>query len=56
MGQSLDVVWWRVYENVGRKWSLAEVRTWMAGRAADAGATVAAETAQGDGVDEPTIV
>ncbi|MGH3751739.1 MAG: hypothetical protein ACRDRP_03420 [Pseudonocardiaceae bacterium] len=38
MGQSLDVVWWRLLEAVGRKWSLAEARAWVAGRAADAGA------------------
>lgn len=35
MGQSLDVVWWRMFESVGRTWSLAEVRVWVAGRAAD---------------------
>ncbi len=56
MGQSLDVVWWRMFESVGRQWSLAEVRAWMARRAAEAGATVPAETAQGNGEDEPTIV
>lgn len=37
MGQSLDVVWWRVFESMGREVSLTEVRAWMAGRAADAG-------------------
>lgn len=56
MGQSLDVVWWRLLETVGQQWSLAEVRAWMAGRATDAGATVPAEAAQGHGEDEPTIV
>lgn len=43
MGQSLDVVWWRVFESVGRKRSLAEVRAWMTERTTDAGATVPAE-------------
>ncbi len=56
MVQNLDVVWWRVFDSVGRKSSLAEVRAWVAGRAADAGATVPTETAQGNGEDEPTIV
>lgn len=60
LGQSLDVVWWRVFECVGRKTSLAEVRAWVAGTAANAGATnagatVPAETAQGI-EDESTIV
>jgi hypothetical protein len=44
MGQSLDVVWWRVFESVERKLTLAEVRSWLAEREADAGATVLAET------------
>lgn len=56
IGQSLDMVWWRVFESVGQKWSLAEVRAWMAGRAADTGAAVPDETAQGNSEDEPTIV
>ena len=56
MGQSLDVVWWCMLESVGRKWSLAEVRAWVAGRATDASATVPAETAQNNSEDEPTIV
>lgn len=56
IGQTLDVVWWRVFESVGQKWSLAEVRAWVAGRAASTGATVPAETAQGNGEGEPTIV
>ena len=55
MGQSLDVVWWRMFESVGRGWSLAEVRTWVVGRAADASATVPPESAQGNDEDEPTI-
>jgi hypothetical protein len=29
MGQSLDVVWWRVFEAVGRKQNLTQVRAWM---------------------------
>src|SRR5918997_4243545 len=36
MGQSLDVVWWRLLETVGRQWSLAEARAWVARRAAGA--------------------
>ncbi len=56
MGQSLDVVWWRLLETVGRQWSLAEVRAWMAERTANSGATVPAEIAQDNGEDEPTIV
>jgi hypothetical protein len=44
MGQSLDVVWWRVFESVERKLTLAEVRSWLTKREADAGATVPAET------------
>lgn len=34
MGQSLDVVWWRMFESVGRTWSLPEVRVWVAHRSA----------------------
>ena len=56
MGQSLDVVWWRVFESVGRQWSLAEVRAWVAGRAVDAGTVIPAEIDQSTGEDEPTIV
>lgn len=56
MGQSLDVVWWRVFESVGRKSSLAETRAWVVGRAADTGSTITAGTTQGNSEDEPTIV
>jgi hypothetical protein len=56
LSQRIDVVWWRVFESVGRKSSLAEVRAWVTERAADADATVAAETAQDNAEDEPTIV
>jgi hypothetical protein len=56
VGQSLDVVWWRLLETVGRQWSLAEVRAWLAGRAGDADDIVPVETAQDNGEDEPTIV
>ena len=56
MGQSLDVVWWRLLETVGRQWSLVEVRAWLAGRAGDAGVIVPVETSQDKGEDEPTIV
>jgi hypothetical protein len=56
MGQSLDVVWWRLLETVGRQWSLAEVRAWLAGRAGNADSIVPVETAQDNGEDEPTIV
>lgn len=44
------------------RWNLAEVRAWLAERAVDVGATVPAETAQGaetvqgTGESEPTIV
>ena len=34
MSQSLEVVWWRVFEGVGQKQNLAEVRTWVAERVA----------------------
>lgn len=44
MGQSLDVVWWRVFESVGQRRSLAEVRAWVAERAADSAATIPAHT------------
>lgn len=53
MGQSLDVVWWRLFETVGRKRNLAEVRTWVAGKAADTGTVVSGETAQNSGEGEP---
>ncbi|MGH4008016.1 MAG: hypothetical protein ACRDTH_07630 [Pseudonocardiaceae bacterium] len=56
MGQSLEVVWWRVFESVGRQWSLAEVRAWVAGRAVDAGVTVPTEIAHDNTEDTPTIV
>ncbi|MCA1672694.1 MAG: hypothetical protein LC799_10990 [Actinobacteria bacterium] len=56
LGQSLDVVWWRVFESAGQKRSLAEVRAWVAGRAADTGAAVSGETSQNTDEDEPTIV
>ncbi|MGH3873474.1 MAG: hypothetical protein ACRDSR_18515 [Pseudonocardiaceae bacterium] len=29
MGQGLDEVWWRLFESVGKEWSLAEVREWL---------------------------
>ncbi len=29
MGQSLDVVWWLVFESTGEKRNLAEVRAWV---------------------------
>lgn len=29
MGQNLDVVWWRVFEGLGREVSLEEVREWV---------------------------
>lgn len=51
MGQSLDVVWWRVFDSVGRQRSLAQVRAWVAARAADAGAIAHAEIAQGNDED-----
>lgn len=53
MGQSADVVWWWVFESVGRKWNLAEVRAWVAEKAVDAGSTASAEAAQGSGETEP---
>jgi hypothetical protein len=56
VGQSLDVVWWRLLEAVGRQWSLAEVRAWIAGRTVDASTTVSAEIAQDNDKDEPAIV
>jgi hypothetical protein len=56
MGQSLDVVWWCALENIGGKSNLAEVRAWVAKRAADAGATVPAEIVQDSSEDETTIV
>lgn len=34
MGQSLDVVWWRMFESAGRAWSLPEVRVWVTHRSA----------------------
>jgi hypothetical protein len=46
MGQSLDVVWWRVCESMGRQWSLTEVRAWVAKKAANASSPGPAETAQ----------
>jgi hypothetical protein len=55
MSQSLDVVWWCVFQGVGPKLDLAEVRAWMAGKVADTGAAVHVETTQGNSEDEPTI-
>ncbi|MCA1676966.1 MAG: hypothetical protein LC799_33920 [Actinobacteria bacterium] len=56
LGQSLDVVWWRVFESAGQMRSLAEVRAWVAGRVTDTGAAVSGETSQNTDEDEPTIV
>ncbi|MGH3908906.1 MAG: hypothetical protein ACRDTE_32690 [Pseudonocardiaceae bacterium] len=33
MTQPLDVVWWRLFESVGRELSLEEVRDWIEERA-----------------------
>ena len=30
--QSLDVVWWQLFESAGRKTSLTDVRSWMTGQ------------------------
>lgn len=56
MNQSLDVVWWCVFESVGRKRNLTEVRMWLEGRAMDADSAVSGETAQDNNDDESTIV
>lgn len=55
MGQSLDVVWWRLFQSAGRTPNLPEVRTWMAERTANAHVTVPAETAQNNEEDEPVV-
>ncbi len=39
MSQSLDVVWWLMFESVGQEWSLAEVRAWVTGREKSSGYT-----------------
>lgn len=38
MEQGLDVVWWQLFEAVGRKASLAEVREWVEERASGSSA------------------
>jgi hypothetical protein len=30
MAQPMDVVWWQLFQSVGRDWSLAAVREWTA--------------------------
>lgn len=47
MNQSLDVVWWCVFESA--ELNLSEIRTWLAGRMADTCSTIApVDTIQGD--------
>ncbi|MCA1705363.1 MAG: hypothetical protein LC808_19750 [Actinobacteria bacterium] len=35
MGQGIDVVWWKVFEGLGRDVNLEDVRKWMKVRASD---------------------
>ena len=52
MGQGLDEVWWRLFESVGKEWSLVEVREWLKGRAPGAACVVCGETPSGDRSDD----
>ncbi|MCA1603552.1 MAG: hypothetical protein LC776_18560, partial [Acidobacteria bacterium] len=35
MGQGIDVVWWKIFEGLGRDVNLEDVRKWMEVRASD---------------------
>lgn len=49
MEQSLDAVWWQLFEGVGRKVSLAEVREWVEERAPGSSAGESARSRAGRG-------
>lgn len=49
MGQGRDEVWWRLFESLGKRWSLVEVREWLKSRAPDTAWVVYGETASDDG-------
>lgn len=44
MGQGMDVVWWELFNGVGREVGLDEVRGWVKGRASDTPGAVSDET------------
>lgn len=57
MVQGLDEVWWRLFESMGKEWSLVEVREWLKGRELDTTAcAVCGETAPGAGPDDEVTV
>ncbi len=56
MGQGSDEVWWRLFESVGKEWSLVEVREWLKAKALDTTCAVCGETASGDGSDNEAPV
>lgn len=45
IGQGMDEVWWRLFDSVGKEWSLVEVREWLQGRAPDTACAVCGKTA-----------
>jgi len=47
MGQGLDEVWCRLFESLGKEWSLADVREWLKARALDTTCAVCGETTSG---------
>lgn len=53
MGQGLDEVWWRLFESLGKEWSLMEVRAWLKERALDrATCVVCGEAGSNDGSED----
>lgn len=40
LGQTLDFVWWHLFEDIGRTLTLAQVQKWIAERTAAPGATL----------------
>lgn len=56
MGQELDKVWWRLFESLGKEWSLVEVREWLKDRALDTACVVCGESASGAGSEDKATV
>lgn len=52
MGQGLDEVWCRLFESLGKEWSLADVREWLKVRALDTTCAVCGETPSGGGSED----
>jgi hypothetical protein len=49
MSQGLDEVWWRLFESLGKEWSLVEVREWLNVRSLKTVCAVCGGTASDDG-------